>query len=140
MTTSDMRQRYLDFRRRLYEEHDLSTVEEIIHPEFTSHNPLGPGKGVAAYKSFVQNTFFTGVPDLLPVTQQIVVEGEQLMAMTQWQATHTGSFLGVAPTGKTLHFQTADLYRIEDGLLREHWDVVDRLDASLALGLIRPSA
>ena len=72
------------------------------------------------------------------MSQQVLVEGERLMAMTRWQATHTGTFLGVPATGKALHFETADLYRLRDGLLVEHWDVVDRLDASIALGLIYP--
>ena len=139
MTSDDMRQRFLDLRKALYERHDLSAVDAVIHPDFISHNPLVPGQGIAAYKSFVQSLFFKGVPDLRPLNQQVVVEDDRLMAMTRWQATHTGVFLGVAPTGKVLHFETADLYRIEDGLLREHWDVVDRLDASVALGLLRPA-
>ena len=139
MSFDETRQRFLDFRRRLYEQHDLSAIDDIVHPHFTSHNPLVPGRGIAAYKAFVQGVFFRGVPDMRPVSQQILVEGERLMAMTNWQATHTGTFLGVPPTGKALHFKTADLYLLRDGLLAEHWDIVDRLDASLALGLIKPA-
>jgi hypothetical protein len=40
----------------------------------------------------------------------------------------------------TLQFKTADRYQLRDGLFFEHWDVVDRLDASLAMGLIRPAS
>lgn len=140
MTNDETRQRFLDLRKRLYEHHDLSAVDAYLHPHFKSHNPLVGGSGIGGYKTFVRSLFFEGVPDLRPVSQEVLVEGARLMAMTQWQATHTGMFLGVAPTGQALQFATADLYHLRDGLLHEHWDVVDRLDASLALGLIRSAS
>lgn len=138
MKSDEIRRRFLDFRMRLYEQHDLSAIETHLHPDFISHNPLISGSGPAAYKTFVQSVLFRGVPNLRAVRQQVLVEGERLMAMTGWEATHTGLFLGVPPTGRAIRFQTADLYEVRDGLLLEHWDVVDRLDASFALGLIDP--
>lgn len=58
------------------------------------------------------------------------------MAMTLWEGTHTGVFMGVPPTGKALRFSSADRYRLQDGLLIEHWDVVDELEAWIALGIV----
>jgi predicted ester cyclase len=133
-----VKQGFLEFRRRLYLDHDLGAVDAHIHPEFKSHNPLVGEPGRAAYKLFVQ-MFYKGVPDLRPVTQHVVVEDDILMAMTEWEGTHKGPFLGAPATGASLKFKTADRYRIRDALLFEHWDVVDRLDASLAIGVLRPA-
>ncbi|SED80776.1 SnoaL-like polyketide cyclase [Rhizobiales bacterium GAS188] len=148
-----MHQRFLDFRRRLYDDHDLTAVDEYLHPEFISHSPNikpgidahrefvrtygppGPVDVRPAYKAFVQ-AFHAGFPDLKPVNQKILVEGDRLIAMTQWEGTHAGPFRGVPATGKSLHFATSDLYRVSDHLLVEHWDVVDALDAWIALGLV----
>jgi len=107
MNTDKIRQRFLDFRRRLYVDHDLSAVDDYLHPEFRSDSPLIREAGIAAYKQFVQG-FYRGVPDLRPVEQFVLVEGGYLMAMTSWTATHTGPFLGREPTGKKLMFSTAD--------------------------------
>lgn len=147
-STARTRERFLDFRSRLYDRHDLSAVDEHMHPEFSSHSPNvrplleaarsggGPHVDVRpAYKEFVK-TFYVGLPDLRPVRQEVMVEDEGLMAMTRWEATHTGVFFGVPPTGKALHFSTADRYRLQDGLLVEHWDVVDAQEAWLALGIV----
>ncbi|MFS2163322.1 ester cyclase [Variovorax sp. Varisp62] len=148
-----IRERFLDFRSRLYDQHDLTVVDEHLHPEFSSHSPnvrplLEAARSAGAprpdvrpaYKEFVK-AFYVGLPDLKPMRQEIMVEDEGLMAMTQWEATHTGVFFGVPATGKALHFSTADRYRLQDGLLVEHWDVVDVLEAWLALGIvIRPGA
>ncbi len=34
----------------------------------------------------------------------------------------------MTPTNKLVKIRSADLYRIENGIIVEHWDVVDRLD------------
>src|SRR5437868_1143994 len=99
MNANEIRHRFLDFRRRLYVNHDLSAVDDYLHPEFRSESPFIREVGIAAYKHFVQG-FYRGVPDLRPVEQFVLVEGCRLMAMTSWTATHTGSFLGREPTGK----------------------------------------
>jgi predicted ester cyclase len=133
------RERFLAFRKRLYVEHDLAAVDEYLHPSFASENPMVGGTGIAAYKTFIER-FYTGVPDLRPVEQHVLVEGDELMAMTTWSATHTGTFLGATPTHKVLRFATADRYALRDGLLFRHWDVVDRLQASIDMGLLRPAS
>jgi len=134
-TADEMKHRFLDFRRRLYAEHDLTAVDAYIHPDFSSHNPLVSGPGRAAYKAFVQ-MLHQGVPDLTPVAQHLIVEGSWLMAMTDWVGTHRGTFLGAPASGAVLSFKTADRYELRDGMLFEHWDVVDRLDAMVGLGLL----
>jgi predicted ester cyclase len=156
-STAGIRERFLDFRHRLYNAHDLTGVDDYLHPGFSSHSanvrPLLEAARQAAlaidasqvdvrpaYKEFVK-IFYVGVPDLKPVSQEVLVEDARLMAMTRWEATHTGVFFGVPPTGKTLHFCTSDCYRLQDGLLMEHWDVVDALEAWIALGIVtRPKA
>ena len=43
-----------------------------------------------------------------------------------------------AAAGRKLRFATADFFRIENGKLAEHWDVVDSLPRAIALGLVPP--
>lgn len=139
MVPNDARERLLSFRKRLYTDHDLTAVDEHLHPDFESDSPLIAQPGREAYKQFIR-MLYDGLPDLLPVEQTILVEQERMMAMTSWRATHTGPFLGIAGTGKILAFKTADRYELRDGLLYRHWDVVDRLDASITIGLLKPAS
>jgi predicted ester cyclase len=136
--SEDIRQRFLEFRERLYGAHDLDAVDGMVHPDFTSDSPL-IAPGIKGYKAFAR-MLTQAMPDLQALSHEVVVEGDRLMAMAQWQGTHRGPLLGAAPTGAVLRFATADLYRLRDGLLAEHRDVVDRLDASIVLGLVRPVA
>jgi predicted SnoaL-like aldol condensation-catalyzing enzyme len=36
--------------------------------------------------------------------------------------------MGIPPTNKTSVLRTADLFRIQNGMIVEHWDVVDSLN------------
>ena len=64
-----------------------------------------------------------------------MADGDRVVTFIRWEGTHTGPFLGVAPTGKKVTFETADIYRMQDGLFIEHWDVVDKLSIATELGL-----
>lgn len=134
-----LRDRFLTFRRRLYVEHDLSAIDDHLHPAFSSHSPMIPGTGPEAYKRFARQ-LLDGVPDLRQVDLHVLVQDDNLMAMTSWEGTHTGTFLGAAATGKTVAFATADRYALKQDMLFQHWDIVDRLAASIAVGLLAPTA
>jgi len=38
-----------------------------------------------------------------------------------------------------VQFATSDFYRIENGKVVEHWDVVDSLTRAITLGLVPPT-
>lgn len=65
-------------------------------------------------------------------------EGD-LVAFTGWPsatATHSGDgFLGLAPTGQRFERRSLDFWRVEDGLIRENWVMVDMLDLYRQLGV-----
>lgn len=60
-------------------------------------------------------------------------------AITGWRsgsATHSGEgFPRLRPTGKRFSRRSLDVWRIEDGLIRENWVMVDMLDVYRQLGV-----
>ena len=59
--------------------------------------------------------------DLEVVTQDLVSEGDRVVAHTHFRATHSGELLGVAGTGRRLDFHSLEMWRVQDGKLVEHW-------------------
>jgi predicted ester cyclase len=57
----------------------------------------------------------------------LVVEGSFLAAHLRDSGTHTGSWLGVAPTGRRVTTQEFALYRFEDGSIAQVWARADDL-------------
>lgn len=50
--------------------------------------------------------------------------------------THTGEFLGIAATGRTIEIETVDVLRVVNGKITEHWGVADLLKMMMQLGVV----
>ena len=50
------------------------------------------------------------------------------------RGTQTGEFLGRAPTGRSVSVQQIHIFRIEDGLIAEHWACRDDVGMLRQLG------
>jgi predicted ester cyclase len=48
--------------------------------------------------------------------------------------THRGGFLGVAPTGRKIQFETVDVMRVRNGKITEHWGVANLFSLMQQLG------
>jgi predicted ester cyclase len=57
----------------------------------------------------------------------------------RYTATHTGPFMGHAPTHKKITIDVMDIAKIEDGKITEHWGVPDRFAVMMQLGFLEPS-
>jgi predicted ester cyclase len=57
-----------------------------------------------------------------------VAENDLVVVFLNFTGTHKGEFQGRPPTNKKVNIRSADLYRIEDKKIAEHWDVVDQLN------------
>ena len=44
-------------------------------------------------------------------------------------------WMGIAPTGQEILLRSLDFWRLEEGLIRENWVLVDLLDAYQQLGV-----
>ena len=90
--------------------------------EFVSEqvNGSAPTDGQAAYIEGVR-AVCTAFPDYLWELQELVVEEDTIAARLIGQGTHTGTFGGVAPTGRTIRTQELVIYRIADGKIVQSW-------------------
>src|SRR4051812_42780987 len=104
--------------RRLMEEdisQGLPIAEEIIHPEFFDHtNPPGMQHGIDGHKAVVE--LFRGVfPDLEWRIDDLIAEGDKVVARTTMSGTQLGSFFGLPPSGKHVTMTGVHVVRIKDG-------------------------
>ena len=105
----------------------------------------GPtGLGTACGHNAIANNIFRQFRDGLSHNARHLEDGvffgdHNLVAFTGWPsgtATHSGDgFLGLAPTGKRIKRCSLDFWRIEDGLIRECWVMIDMLDIYRQLGV-----
>ena len=78
-----------------------------------------------------------GFPDLRFEAEDVIASGDKVVARARVVGTNTGSFMGMPPTGRHVEVQAVDIVRVgEDGLVREHWGVLDSLSMMQQLGIV----
>jgi predicted ester cyclase len=82
------------------------------------------------------NALFSGFPDLHVNIEHILAENDLVLVFLNFTGTHRGQYEGLPATNKSVINRSADLYRIENNKIVEHWDVVDRLDLLEKIGAI----
>jgi predicted ester cyclase len=69
------------------------------------------------------------MPDGRALQTHMVAENNRVASRSVWDGTLTGS-------GQPVDFTTLDFFRIEDGLIAEHWESVDWIRAYQSFGLL----
>jgi predicted ester cyclase len=80
--------------------------------------------------------FPRGFPDVVSTIEDLIAEGDKVVARWTSHATHQGEYMGIPPTGKEVEFTGISLYRVEGGKIAESWDVEDGLGLMRQLGAI----
>ncbi|MFN7945698.1 MAG: ester cyclase [Blastocatellia bacterium] len=116
--------------RRQFEElinrRNLSVVEQDIAGDFVDHEaPTGTPPGPVWVKHWIR-TLLQVVPDLHVTIEDIFAEDDRVVVRNTWRGTHTGFFLGLAPTGRKFVLKGIVIWRIADGRLKERWATLDQ--------------
>ena len=69
------------------------------------------------------------MPDGRAIQTHMVAENNRVASRSVWDGTITGS-------GRAADFMTLDFFRVEDGLVAEHWESVDWVRAYQSFGLL----
>ncbi len=131
MTLDDNKQLVERLSQLAFNERKPEEAIELLAADFRTHAG-SQARGADGFTDLVE-TFLAGFADFRGETLHVLAEGDRVVIFTLWRGTHTGTFRGLAPTGKRVAFETADLFRVAGGRIVEHWDVVDRLALQSAL-------
>ena len=127
-------------QRRLYELLNAGDIEgfgALLADGFVEHEVtpgLAPTKdGVLEFFRMYRAAF----PDLRMDPEDVLASGDKVVARVRATGTHGGEFMGMPPTGKSVDVQLIDILRFaEDGLVLEHWGIVDMLAMMQQLGVV----
>ncbi len=120
----------------LFENGNLEAIDELIDPEFVNHEaPPGNPQGPEGMKETI--TWLRGLwgPMRAEIEDEIC-EGDKVVARVTMHGRHVGEFLGQPPTGKDFATKQIHIWRLQDGMVIEHWSVRDDLGQALQLELI----
>jgi predicted ester cyclase len=112
--------------RRLLREVDQGNddlVDSYYSATYVDHSP-SPGRSLAEGREGVRRAialFRQAFPDTRHTIEDLVAEGDRVVARVSARATHTGELFGHAPTGRVVTLTSITVYRIVDGRIAERW-------------------
>jgi predicted ester cyclase len=94
-----------------------------------------PIRGFAAMKE-LGAAYFAAFPDLHVAVEHELADGDMVVHLYTWSATHQGELQGIPPTGKQVTVAGADAFRIEGSKIVEHWVYDDVMSLMQQLGVV----
>jgi steroid delta-isomerase-like uncharacterized protein len=125
--------------RRNYEEAfndgNLSVLDEIVAPEFILHG-APPGSTGPEVLRQAMRSLRTAFPDGHMTVEDLIAEGDKVVARLTLRGTHSGDFQGIPPTGKQVTMTGISISRITDNKIQEYWSNRDDLEVMRQLGAL----
>ncbi|MEQ1743844.1 MAG: ester cyclase [Saprospiraceae bacterium] len=118
--------------------HDVAILNDLLADNFVSHHFPAPGNNNKAAFTGGMTGLFAGFPDIKVTRLQQYEQGDKVFTYAFWEATHTGTFMGIPPTGKKVHVEYMDIWRAENGKIAENWVVMDIMGLMIQLGVVPP--
>ena len=118
---------------------NFDVFEELFADDFLDHTPQPgrtPDKDGARE---LYRTLRAAFPDFHAVIHWQLADGDRVTTYKTYHGTHRGAFLGVAPTGRTIHFETVDVMQVRNGKITAHWGVANLFSLMEQLGAWPPA-
>lgn len=114
------------FNREAIEQGRLEAFDELIASTFINHTaPAGMPKGKDGMVQFIIDVLRPAFSDLRVDIYDQIAEGDKVVTRKAFHAIHSGAFMGIPATGKSIVFPIIDIVRLQSGQYVEHWNIRD---------------
>lgn len=117
-------------------DHDIAGMDRFFAPDFRWMGNAGCGTkiGLAEFQANWQRPFQAAFSDKVCIDEARIAQGEWMAAFGRQEATHSGPFMGIAPTGRRVEIRYMDFWRVKDGRIADNWVSVDFAHVMRQLG------
>ena len=136
MTAADLKAQ----TRRIYDLFGAENVDELIDElmseDFVEHEAF-PGttpdrEGQSQFFNMIRHAF----PDMSAEVEELITEGDKVVARVRLKGTHLGEFAGVPASGNEIDFNVIDIFAWRDGKATDHWGVSDTMALMTQIGAV----
>ena len=125
-----MNQKNKDIIRRYYDDlwnpWNLEAAKDSISPEMEFQGSLGiTVRGITGFLGYM-STVRSAFPDFHNQVEDLVAEGDIVVARLSYTGTHLGEMFGLAPTGRKITYPGIAVFRIWGDKIVEGWVMGDR--------------
>jgi predicted ester cyclase len=108
-------------------DHRIDDIGQFFHQGFRWLGNAGCGtkNGLKEFQDNWQRPFQAAFSDKVCVDEARLFDGEWAAAFGRQEATHSGEFMGIKPTGKRVVIRYMDFWKVTDGRIEDNWVMVD---------------
>ena len=108
-------------------DHEIEGMGAFFDEKFRWIGNAGCGikKGLKDFQDNWQRPFQAAFSEKVCIDEARLAEGEWMAAFGRQEATHSGEFMGIAPTGKRVEIRYMDFWKVQDGKIVSNWVMVD---------------
>lgn len=101
----------------------LDAIESLFDPQFETVTPQGAldREGFAGYVE----AWRAGFPDVHCEVEDLTAEDDRVAWSIRATGTHTGDFMGIPATGRTVDFDSLNIATMRDGRMFRHTVMMD---------------
>lgn len=107
--------------------HDITKAISLLAETCNGGGPEGAKREFEA--------FFAAFPDLEVSLEIILQENDRVATRSIMRGTHQGTFMNLAPTGRSVTMRAHHLFTLEQGKIIERLGQMDRLELVQQLGM-----
>ena len=108
---------------------NADSLDEVVATDFVDHDPVpGQSPGLAGLKQAIA-LFRQAFPDGEVAVEELIAEGDTVVARVRLRGTQVGEFLGAPPAGVPVAVDGVEIFRLARGKVAEGWS---RLGGPLA--------
>lgn len=116
------------FYNDVYVDWNMETADELLSPEFISHDWPQGQQGPEAFRNYYK-AFKKALPDARYEVKDILADGDRVAVHWEMRGTYREPFPGIdvkiKPAGQTVTLKGVAIYRVENGKLAERWVISD---------------
>lgn len=116
-----------------------NAIDELLADDGVIHGLVDAGgnpvTGLKAFHEF-HDQFRGAFPDINVSVDDVISDGDRVVARCSVRGTHSGEQLGFAATDAPVQFDGIAIVRIKDGKIVEAWNQFDFLQMNKQLGVL----
>ena len=113
---------------------NFELFDELFADDFLDHTPQPGSTPDKSGALQLYKTLRSAFPDFHAEIHWQLADGDRVTTYKTYHGTHEGTYLGIAPTHRSIHFETVDVMRVQNGKITDHWGVANLLSLMQQIG------
>ncbi|XYI00144.1 ester cyclase [Sorangium sp. So ce1128] len=136
MSTHDLKSLYREYVETVWHKKNVDAAGDYFADDVVDHAaPPEQGPGLAGLKKTFA-MFLEAFPDFRITIEDLIAEGDKLVARVSFTGTHRGAYHGIPATNRRVESGGTHIVRFVGKKVAEHWAHSDDLRTRQQLGLI----